>query len=143
MNDITEAMGLSEHDVAVLRLAIRHGLDDPCQPFEVLHYHDVYIATHLIYTLALVVHARRSGSIRLSFSIATLRIITTSGVVCFSTNIAVLIAYTLLCAAFKLLTACTSSTQIVTKTANCYYCYCCRCCGRYCRAAARFLTTTY
>jgi hypothetical protein len=38
MKQIAEAMGLSEHDVAVLRLAIRHGLEDPCQPFEVLHY---------------------------------------------------------------------------------------------------------
>jgi hypothetical protein len=54
MKQIAEAMGLSEHDVAVLRLAIRHGLDDPCQPFEVtnttLHCSDVHASIICINT---------------------------------------------------------------------------------------------
>jgi hypothetical protein len=54
MNQISEAMGLSEHDIAVLRLAIRHGLDDPCQPFEVLHYTALFCMYHLTYFMLLL-----------------------------------------------------------------------------------------
>jgi hypothetical protein len=55
MEGIADAMGVSEHDVAVLRLAIRHGLDDPCQPFEVLllHCSDVHVVAHTYFMVLL------------------------------------------------------------------------------------------
>jgi hypothetical protein len=141
MKDIAEALGLSEHDVAVLRLAIRHGFDDPCQPFEVTLLHQSCTHSNTLKQSPTHVNARRSGSIMFSFSIVTLL---TAMLWMHTWELCVYtITYTAHCTVRCVHAAGVMYFMNVHRYCYCYFCCHCHCYGRYCRAAARHQTTTW